>query len=315
MQNKSIKILAIITVLFASVSVQAQGTMLSDEQVKKLENITTGSNNQPQENQLVNENLQVENGEAVQPNVIQGEIVNQVAVPEQKPEEKKGGILPWLKGKLGSEKKHEPAVQPIQPLNQPVEAPAVVENPIPENIQPQEAKPLPWHNKTPAPITAPAPTPTPTPVKVEEKKPEVRPEIQNNSKIENIISNPKVLKQKNEVKQEPVNESSYKLFGETGSRVILEFNGDDQTLNKDQILLINALNDKLSNSPEIRVAVESYAGKAELESFARKIALKRALEVRKIIKSADIDKKRIIIKVIDFSNAGSNANKILIREL
>jgi hypothetical protein len=303
MQNKSIKILAIITVLFASVSVQAQGTMLSDEQVKKLENITTGSNNQPQENQLVNENLQVENGEAVQPNVIQGEIVNQVAVPEQKPEEKKGGILPWLKGKLGSEKKHEPVAQPIQPFQQPVEAPVAVENPIPENTQPQEAKPLPWHNKTPAPA--------PAPVKVEEKKPE----IQNNSKIDNIISNPKALKQKNEVKQEPVNESSYKLFGETGSRVILEFNGDDQTLNKDQILLINALNDKLSNSPEIRVAVESYAGKAELESFARKIALKRALEVRKIIKSADIDKKRIIIKVIDFSNAGSNANKILIREL
>ncbi|MFN5352136.1 MAG: hypothetical protein ACK5BE_05960, partial [Alphaproteobacteria bacterium] len=239
--------------------------------------------------------------------------VNQVAIPEQKPEEKKGGILPWLKGKLGSEKKHEPLAQPIQPI-QPLEAPVAVENPIPENTPPQEAKPLPWHNKTPAPTptSAPTPTPKPTQVKVEEKKPEA----QNNIKIENIISNPKVLKQKNEVKQEPANESSYKLFGETGgSRVVLEFNGDDQILNKDQILLINALNDKLTNSPEVRVAVESYAGKAELESFARKIALKRALEVRKIIKSADIDKKRIIIKVIDFSNAGSNANKILIREL
>lgn len=277
---------------FVTTTSMAQGVIFSKEQIEKIENINNTSSEswQPPLRPLDAQPL-VENGQKpAQEGVIENSFIEKptdqpMNQQNQKPvEEKKTGALPWLRSKFGDSSKEKKVEKEARPLIQ--------END--DQYQPKD--PISESN-------------TPT---IQPKTP-----LENKENLEKLINQNKVEEPKKELekpqKQQPV--YNYKTSNEAGGKLVLEFTEDDQSLNQDQRLLISALIDKLLNSPEIRIVIESYAGKQELESYARKIALKRALEVRKIIKGADIDKKRIILKVIDYKPDSTNANKIFVREL
>lgn len=219
----------------------------------------------------------------------------------------------------------QPPVQPLvedkkatdgnleQPITQPVQAP----------VEEKKTGPLPW-------LKSKFSGSSKEKKAVEEVKPEVKENnsqnqptnqpktsLENKENLEKLINQNKAEQPTKELESPEKQHAiyNYKTSNDVGGKLVLEFRDDEQVLNQDQKLLISALIDKLINSPEIRVVIESYAGKQELESYARKIALKRALEVRKTIKGADIDKKRIIVKVIDYKADSANANKIFVREL
>lgn len=284
-------ILSGLSAFFATASM-AQGVTLSKEQIEKIENINNTSVESRQPNlQLLSAQPWAENSQKpAQEGGIENSFIEKpqdqpINQQNQKPvEEKKMGTLPWLRSKFGDSSKEKKVEKEAMPSIQENDDQYQVKDPVSE-------------------LNAPI---------IQPKAP-----LENKETLEKLINQNKTEELKKELekpeRQQPI--YNYKTSNEAGGKLILEFTDDNQSLNQDQRLLISALIDKLLNSPEIRIVIESYAGKQELESYARKIALKRALEIRKIIKGADIDKKRIILKVIDYKPDSTNANKLFVREI